>query len=570
MSSSYELPANATDDVLRHKIDEVNGKLLSLNISNCIVAQPDRLLYHDMKTSVMSAVEHLRNLKVLKTTCEAQSAMQSSRPAAIASLPLDLQCCYGMQANMVYQNTWKGFNYAAIRLLRQSTNPVLPHEPVVLVAFDRADFDLSLPFVGRTCKWSDLQTLCILHFSGQENERVYPTVGATHKAALRNFFGRLCNIIELNVNSLHFDDGIDFTELLDTSTLLRLRALSLAPCVLHKSGALRRLALGTSDIEDLDVRLNIDGCHNCCNYCDKELLLDPEDVRAFGVRAGRLTLSNVPNLGSLNFLSSCRVANLRFIDVSERPRFNFKALASSVHRSDTLRSLVVKLAAIDLDTESLKNSLCRAEALERVCLLSKTKLQTSAAERIVGAVAGQLPSILYLHVHYVDIETGRDTSVTWMRLPEGDAGAQPRRGKVMSAKPCIMCSTQTFIALVKPRRRNLQDVLDVPWYFDGKKCVAWSFPQGSCLSVGRRGVYRSLEECRRRCMLRPESECDETPAAEACSTRQLRHPYFADMQAHGGARCVNASRRSLQSRRCLIGSNQFASLDACRRACVGS
>ncbi|XP_075736156.1 uncharacterized protein LOC142776416 [Rhipicephalus microplus] len=56
-----------------------------------------------------------------------------------------------------------------------------------------------------------------------------------------------------------------------------------------------------------------------------------------------------------------------------------------------------------------------------------------------------------------------------------------------------------------------QDVLDVPWYFDGKKCVAWSFPQGTCLSVGRRGVYRNWEECRRRCVLRPESECDETP-----------------------------------------------------------
>ncbi|KAL3186138.1 hypothetical protein MRX96_028261 [Rhipicephalus microplus] len=109
-----------------------------------------------------------------------------------------------------------------------------------------------------------------------------------------------------------------------------------------------------------------------------------------------------------------------------------------------------------------------------------------------------------------------------------------------------------------------QGVLDVPWYFHGKKCVAWSFPQGTCLSVGRRGVYRSWEECRRRCVLRPESECDETPAAETGSPHQLRHPYFADMQAHGGARCVNVTRRALKSHHCLIGSNQFDSLDACR------
>ncbi|XP_075732866.1 uncharacterized protein LOC142775386 [Rhipicephalus microplus] len=115
-----------------------------------------------------------------------------------------------------------------------------------------------------------------------------------------------------------------------------------------------------------------------------------------------------------------------------------------------------------------------------------------------------------------------------------------------------------------------QDVLHVPWYFHGKKCVAWSFPQGTCLSVGRRGVYRSWEECRRRCVLRTESECDETPAAETGSPRQLRHPYFADMQAHSGARCVNVTRCALKSHRILIGSNQFDSLDACRRACVRS
>ncbi|KAL1416103.1 hypothetical protein MTO96_028234 [Rhipicephalus appendiculatus] len=70
-----------------------------------------------------------------------------------------------------------------------------------------------------------------MYFLPQENEPTYPTVGAPHNDVLRRFFGRLCNIVELNVSSLHFDDGIDFTVLLDTPTLLRLRALSLAACV---------------------------------------------------------------------------------------------------------------------------------------------------------------------------------------------------------------------------------------------------------------------------------------------------------------------------------------------------
>ncbi|KAH7934665.1 hypothetical protein HPB51_028968 [Rhipicephalus microplus] len=115
-----------------------------------------------------------------------------------------------------------------------------------------------------------------------------------------------------------------------------------------------------------------------------------------------------------------------------------------------------------------------------------------------------------------------------------------------------------------------EDVLDVPWYFHDKKCVTSSFPQGTCLSVGHRGVYRSWEECRRRCVLNAESQCDETPAAETGSPRQLRHPYFADMQALGGARCVNVTRRELKSHRCLIGSNQFDSLNGCGQDCVRS
>lgn len=112
-----------------------------------------------------------------------------------------------------------------------------------------------------------------------------------------------------------------------------------------------------------------------CTYCNKTLYLDPEDISAYGIGSGRLTLSNLLSLASLSFLKSCPVANLRFIDVSDIPRFDFKALASAVHHSNTLRSLVVKLKAIDCATEYLTTCLCPVKSLERVCLLSKTELQ---------------------------------------------------------------------------------------------------------------------------------------------------------------------------------------------------
>ncbi|KAL3251405.1 hypothetical protein MRX96_055151 [Rhipicephalus microplus] len=42
--SSYELPANASEDALRGKIVAAQGYLRSLNLSNCIVAEPASLL----------------------------------------------------------------------------------------------------------------------------------------------------------------------------------------------------------------------------------------------------------------------------------------------------------------------------------------------------------------------------------------------------------------------------------------------------------------------------------------------------------------------------------------------
>nr|XP_037285407.1 uncharacterized protein LOC119178322 [Rhipicephalus microplus] len=161
-----------------------------------------------------------------------------------------------------------------------------------------------------------------------------------------------------------------------------------------------------------------------CTYCNKTLYLDPEDISAYGIGSGRLTLSNLLSLASLSFLKSCPVANLRFIDVSDIPRFDFKALASAVHHSNTLRSLVVKLKAIDCATEYLTTCLCPVKSLERVCLLSKTELLTSNAERTVEVMAGQLPSILYVHIHCADSETGRDTRRdldALARRPRGDS-----------------------------------------------------------------------------------------------------------------------------------------------------
>ncbi|KAH9360003.1 hypothetical protein HPB48_022070 [Haemaphysalis longicornis] len=110
-------------------------------------------------------------------------------------------------------------------------------------------------------------------------------------------------------------------------------------------------------------------------------------------------------------------------------------------------------------------------------------------------------------------------------------------------------------------------VVDGQWFFDGRKCSRWGFPRGTCLPAKHRGVFGSLDDCRRQCVHRSDRSCGEVPPAETCSLQQLRHAYFADMQAKGGVRCVNTSRRTRMNLRCLIRSNQFPSFAACRRIC---
>ncbi|KAH6943468.1 hypothetical protein HPB50_021700 [Hyalomma asiaticum] len=115
-----------------------------------------------------------------------------------------------------------------------------------------------------------------------------------------------------------------------------------------------------------------------------------------------------------------------------------------------------------------------------------------------------------------------------------------------------------------------RDVVGTFWYFDGSACTTWEFPRGNC-PRSYRGVYKSLRECSRQCEGK-RVEVDPTrcgvPELGACDMGHLKYPYFADMQAEGSARCANASRASLLARRCLVGSNQFHSLEACQSACV--
>lgn len=129
-----------------------------------------------------------------------------------------------------------------------------------------------------------------------------------------------------------------------------------------------------------------------------------------------------------------------------------------------------------------------------------------------------------------------------------------------------------------------EDVVETWWFFDGLRCLRWNFPLGNCPSEQSR-VFHTHEQCALECVpdweakrprnnatasaaVQPSRRRCEAPVAATCSPRQLRYPYFADMHAEGSARCVRASAGNLLTRRCLVGSNRFASLSTCSRFCA--
>ncbi|KAH6941169.1 hypothetical protein HPB50_014468 [Hyalomma asiaticum] len=502
--SSYELPANADEHVLRRKIEEAQGNLLSLDISNCIVAHPSALLsllstltnlrclsciacplkpslllkrlllslqnLSRLEFSLVQAVhdavknrveiEHFHeeligkhssiseiyvevaneaNMRLLLSflrycplvtdihiyaaNCipsdhvtpwcfaimqslgqlvmftlngEAQFTMQSE-----LAQPLDLRSCMDTLGTVVFNKSAKALSYAALRDLATSPRPVHPVEPVVLVAVQSSGLHKELLDASSRYHWRWLQSLCFVLVHSGHHETAYPVVSARYRTILQDFFSRLTDIVELNLSCFHFGDGIDITELIPAAVLQRLRALSLPPCALPPPGAVLQLVMDLSHMEDLDIRLHMDGRHRSCLFCDEALTIPPEAASAFRLSSGRFTLSNVPQLTSFNFLGCIRVSHVRFIgDHGFRdPNKAYNAFCKAICSNDNIRSIVIKLPYICFRARSFETSLCPANALERLCILT-----TNCSPQGIGSggdsrTTGQQSSICILRAH---------------------------------------------------------------------------------------------------------------------------------------------------------------------------
>ncbi|KAH7947545.1 hypothetical protein HPB52_013085 [Rhipicephalus sanguineus] len=109
------------------------------------------------------------------------------------------------------------------------------------------------------------------------------------------------------------------------------------------------------------------------------------------------------------------------------------------------------------------------------------------------------------------------------------------------------------------------DVVEERWFFDGARCVQWNFPMGDCPSSRGGRAFMSLRECSMTCLQRPRSRRRRldgvsvpqrsrclAPLAVTCDPRDIRYPYFADMNARGSARCFDLHRLNSASAEIVV------------------
>ncbi|KAL1472436.1 hypothetical protein MTO96_039330 [Rhipicephalus appendiculatus] len=119
-----------------------------------------------------------------------------------------------------------------------------------------------------------------------------------------------------------------------------------------------------------------------------------------------------------------------------------------------------------------------------------------------------------------------------------------------------------------------QDVEGPLWFFNGDRCEQWNFPAGLCPAINNSGgsLFGTPEECKRSCQ-EPGSRTSHcgAPWQVACTADRMKQPFFANMAASGTTeRCLKATPQNLAGHLCLAGKNRFDSLEACKKACVGS
>ncbi|KAH7971885.1 hypothetical protein HPB52_003650 [Rhipicephalus sanguineus] len=317
--------------------------------------------------------------------------------------------------------------------------------------------------------WKDVTRLTLVYVPLALDENPIPSTAGPRNCEkpIRQFFEAcVSRLTELNLSTSHFTGGGDCCFLV-ASTLHNLRSLALPPCGANLEHSLAWLAHGCKLLESLDVRSvpTVEGA-GMCEACKPPLLFTAGcfEVLHRETRLRRLSIDETAQIVDLEFLSECRVEDLRISvenvkngDFSQCPKVLGQLLASNPRLASL--TLVARGAPLCI---TVAETLWQVQSLRNVCVLTTTIVSLAAVAEFFVYLEHRLPALLTAHMHY-EGEGGVARASTWVRprqpgLPSRSVIPMMRSSNVIVVyrRPCLgrLCCVDGFTGLVRPRNRS--------------------------------------------------------------------------------------------------------------------
>ncbi|XP_065289210.1 uncharacterized protein [Dermacentor albipictus] len=263
------------------------------------------------------------------------------------------------------------------------------------------------------------------------------------EVTLGQFVSACSGLRELNLASFHVGE-FDCCEALSQAVVPHLRSLSLPACALSTSTRLPQLVSASFRLSELDVRGHTSHKSGVCTACGDNSTCTSECLYSLHALCPleRLTLCDLRNVDTLDFLLDCSVAELRLGDLGPWCLRNLPSLSPLQELCSHLRCLTLHSVRLPDDLRFL-NQLQPAPSLRRLCVAVR-KVSVDQRAGLLDFLQRTFPNAHTLHVHSL-ARDGPHFELVWTRLPNEDV-----RTEVLPTDKMQLCRTCDYTGLQKP------------------------------------------------------------------------------------------------------------------------
>ncbi|KAL1451236.1 hypothetical protein MTO96_006295 [Rhipicephalus appendiculatus] len=353
---------------------------------------------------------------------------------------------------MTINNTADAVNCVFLSDIERHPEDVMAFEQVLLAIRDPENVraEALAKVSGLDC-WSGLRSLALtLVPPGRDCQ--LPVLGYALVKPLNSLFASCHSVTQLNLTSFHFRTHVDCCAIV-AATMPLLQALALAPCGINYQDSVDRLASGCVRLEDLDVRVSLDGLSGFCNMCSLPLRISESSMAALTQRSQlrRVSLFHVQRIDSFDFLRACRLIQLRISIVTWKEDKIYRGIGDLLCANTSLRSFTFKYNWLHLGCDEFHREMLRAKHLRILSLYSEVRVGDEVVREFAEKLTSSMPCLQVFHLHYTGLN-GAENRLSWI-VNECGRGEQTR-GFTVIDKHCMFCDLSTYIGLAGAHNRS--------------------------------------------------------------------------------------------------------------------